>query len=86
MQQQMIRGRSPIKLWRKICHVRNALLFVHHQIFDDRQILRRRLFHQMRRRILIGPGIVHVRVNIAAYPVGFAWCPVLEWAHAHKQR
>ncbi len=70
VQQQIGGGRSRVRFSAEVRDVRNALLFVYHQIFDDLQILRRRLRHQVFRGITIGASIVHVHVHVSAHPLG----------------
>src|SRR6202166_3449470 len=65
MQQQMVRCGSRIQLRREICHVWDALLFVHDEVFDNPQVFSRGLLNEMRRSIPISPGIVHMHMNIA---------------------
>ena len=69
VQQEVGCCRSRVRLGAEVCNVRNALLFVHHQIFDDLQVLRCRLRHQMLRCVAVRACIIHVHVHIAADPL-----------------
>jgi hypothetical protein len=55
----------------------DPLLFIDDQILDDGQILGGALLYEVLRCVAIGPGIIHVHVDITAAPVlsvgNFEW-------------
>ncbi len=69
MQQKIGRGRGRIRLGAEVCDIRNALLFVDDQVFDNLQVLGRRLGHQVRGGVAVRASVIHVHVNVAAHPL-----------------
>src|SRR3981189_2282152 len=49
--------------------VRKTLFLIDNEIFDDRQVLSRCLFHQMRGSVAIRSRIIHVDVYVSAHPL-----------------
>src|SRR6516162_5809677 len=53
----------------EVSDIRDALLLVDDEIFNDRKILGRGLGDQVHRRISVSTAVVHVNVNISADPM-----------------
>src|SRR3954447_13248734 len=72
MKQQIRAGRSWVRLGAEVSDIRDTLLLVDNQILHNRQVLGCRSSDQALRRIAISSAIIHVDVQVCAYPAGGA--------------
>src|SRR5712664_2998530 len=85
MEQEIGVRRSRVGPGAEVRNIRNSLFFVDHQVFDNLQVLSRRLRYQMFGRVAICATVIHVHVNVAADPVRARLLRKAEWLQMNRQ-